>query len=169
MFSGSGAPSVVSYEVQDRIASVTRVCSYDRPGLGWSEPARDEYGLVQSAQDLEELLKQAGEDGPFVLAPESYGGMIALLVASDEANNVAGMVLIDSSEPELWFEKTGETLDWWSRRHAMMNFAWETGLVRMLLTHFQPDWIENMSAQNREWFWALYSRQMPGYNELQSA
>lgn len=169
MFSGSGAPSVVSYELQDRVAKETRVCSYDRAGLGWSDAAVSERSLAASADDLMALLDQAGEPGPFILAPESYGGMIALLVVDRRPDLVSGMVLIDSQEPELWFEKTGETLPAMSRRTFMMALGWRVGLVRIGLRFGQPEWIDNMSEQNQAWFKALYSRRMPGYGELMSA
>ncbi|WP_432201139.1 alpha/beta fold hydrolase [Erythrobacter sp. W53] len=169
MIAGAGAPSVVSYELQDRIAPQTRVCSYDRAGLGWSEPANREQGVVEATRDLQDLLAQAGENGPFVVVPESYGGMVALLAALDWQDNVAGLVLIDASEPDLWFEKTAETMGALGRHTALMKFGWRTGIIRAGLEYGQPDWIDEMSVQNREWFQAIYSRDMPGYREYTSA
>lgn len=166
MFSGSGAPAVVSYELQDRVSQHTRTCSYDRAGLGWSERSGIEQGLNAVSDDLIELLDNAGEQGPFILAPESYGGMIALLFASSRPADIAGLVMIDSSEPELWFEKTGETLGAWSRNTTWMQFAWRTGLVRVFLKYGQPDWIADMAPENQIWFRAMYSRRMPGYGEV---
>lgn len=169
MVAGAGAPSVVSYELQDRVALQTRVCSYDRAGLGWSEPANREQGIAEVTRDLHDLLVQAGEKGPFILVPESYGGMIALLAALEWPEQVAGLVLIDASEPDLWFEKTADTLGPLGRHTAMMKFGWHTGIVRSALKYGQPDWIDKMSAQNRAWFGAIYSRHMPGYAEYSSA
>jgi len=165
MIAGSGAPSVVSYELQDRLALQTRVCSYDRAGLGWSEPANHKQDLVETTRDLFDLLDQAGETGPFILAPESFGGMIALLAAKKWPDRVAGLVLIDSSEPEFWFEKTGETLRPLWRNTAMMQFGWRTGIVRLALDYGQPEWIDRMSDQNKAWFKAVYSTHMSGYGE----
>lgn len=169
MIAGAGAPSVVSYELQDRIALQTRVCSYDRAGLGWSEPANHEQSVPVVTRDLHDLLDQAGEKGPFILVAESYGGMIALLAALDWQDNVAGLVLIDASEPDLWFEKTADTIGALGRHTALMKIGWRTGIVRVGLEYGQPDWIDEMSVQNREWFQAIYSRDMPGYGEYVSA
>lgn len=166
MISGSGAPSVVSYELQDRVSAKTRVCSYDRAGLGWSEPSRTGQSLSAMSDDLFNLLHQAGETGPFLLAPESFGGMIALKFIQDHPESVAGVVFIDSSEPEIWFDKTGETLGTWKLNTTWMKFAWRTGLVRLLLGFGQPNWIDDMSPQNRAWFRVNYSRYMPGYGEV---
>lgn len=92
--------------------------------------------------------------------------MIALKFIQDHPENVAGVVFIDSSEPELWFDKTGETLGTWRLNTTWMKFAWRTGLVRLFLGLGQPDWIDDMSPQNREWFRVNYSRHMSGYGEV---
>lgn len=166
MITGSGAPSVVSYELQDRLSTQTRVCSYDRAGLGWSDPSQTEKSLGAMSEDLMDLLDIAGETGPFLLAPESFGGMIALKFIQDHPDTVAGMVFIDSSEPDLWFAKTGDTLGAWKLNALWMKFAWRTGLVRLFLRFGQPHWIDAMSDQNRAWFRVIYSRPMPGYGEV---
>ena len=49
--------------------------------------------------ELEALLKAADEPGPYVLAGHSLGGLLALLFAEQNADDVAGVVLIDSSHP----------------------------------------------------------------------
>src|SRR5690349_3671331 len=47
MLAGGGTPSVASYEAQDRIAAFAHVCSYDRAGLGWSDPAGHPLTLAE--------------------------------------------------------------------------------------------------------------------------
>lgn len=104
---GEGGPTVVldhvgagnSAEwglVQPRLAADTRVCSYDRAGFGWSDPApagpRD---ALTEARELHTLLHNAGEAGPFLLAGHSYGGRVAKLFATLYPAETAGLVLID--------------------------------------------------------------------------
>lgn len=79
MLSGSGAPTVSSAELQVRLAKISRVCSYDRAGLGWSDPPRRPMSLAATLADLDGLLAKSGERGPFVLVPESFGGLIAVI------------------------------------------------------------------------------------------
>ena len=55
----------------------------------------------RSAAELHDLLDAAGEEGPFVLAAHSYGGIVARYYAHEFPGDVAGMVLIDSFSPEL--------------------------------------------------------------------
>ncbi|MBK6761936.1 MAG: alpha/beta hydrolase [Micrococcales bacterium] len=74
-----------------------RVCRYDRPGLGQS-PGRQGDVNVDSgmhADELRDLLRVAGERGPFEVVGHSYGGMIAQSFASRYPRQTAGMVLLD--------------------------------------------------------------------------
>ncbi|HEX8487055.1 MAG TPA: alpha/beta hydrolase, partial [Propionibacteriaceae bacterium] len=108
---GQGSPTVVLSNglgrnsagwarVTDPVAATTRVCAYDRAGQAWSdEAARPQDGL-QSAKDLHTLLAEAGEPGPYVLVGHSTGGTHAITYAARYPDQVAGLVLLDSSSPE---------------------------------------------------------------------
>ena len=106
MISGAGTPAVTLYPAQQRIAKVTRVCSYDRAGLGWSDPASKPMNLPDLVDDLETLLARGKVEGPLVLAPESFGGLIGTSYWARNPDRVAGAVMIDASEPELFFRAT---------------------------------------------------------------
>ncbi len=110
---GTGAPTVVLEAgggnsadtwagVQPEIARSTRVCSYDRAGLGQSDPAPAGVRTVQdSVGDLHALLDTAGVSGPYVLVGHSFGGLIVRLYASQYPDEVAGLVLVDGMPPDL--------------------------------------------------------------------
>jgi pimeloyl-ACP methyl ester carboxylesterase len=79
---GAGSPTVVMdaglggwsldwSAVQPAIAQFTRVCSYDRAGLGWSEPSAEPPDAQHAVDDLHSLLANSGEAGPFVLVERS--------------------------------------------------------------------------------------------------
>ena len=53
----------------------------------------------QVAADLHTLLGRAGENGPYVLAGHSTGGTYAMTFAARYPEQVAGVVLLDSSNP----------------------------------------------------------------------
>jgi pimeloyl-ACP methyl ester carboxylesterase len=55
---------------------------------------------VRAAHDLHDLLDLAGEHGPYVLVGHSIGGTYALTYAAQYPQQVAGMVLLDSSSPQ---------------------------------------------------------------------
>jgi pimeloyl-ACP methyl ester carboxylesterase len=81
------------------VARDTRVCVYDRAGRGWSEPADSPQDGAQIATDLHTLLQRGHVPGPYVMAGHSFGGLYVLTFAARYPDEVAGMVLVDSTEP----------------------------------------------------------------------
>jgi pimeloyl-ACP methyl ester carboxylesterase len=79
------------------VADHTRVCVYDRAGRGWSDPSDNTQDGEQIATDLHTLLHRAHVPGPYVLAGHSFGGLYVRIFAARYPNEVAGMVLIDST------------------------------------------------------------------------
>jgi pimeloyl-ACP methyl ester carboxylesterase len=92
---GYGDSSEVWAAVQMEVATFTRVCAYDRAGLGRSLPV-GERGVQAVVDDLATLV---GED-PVVLVGHSVGGLIATMLAHQRPHRVAGLVLVDSSHPD---------------------------------------------------------------------
>jgi pimeloyl-ACP methyl ester carboxylesterase len=107
---GSGGPTVVLQPgggdfssamawIAPAVAHRTRVCVYDRPGRGWSEPSENAQDGTRIATDLHTLLQRAGVPGPYVLAGHSFGGLYVLAHAARYPADVAGLVLVDSTNP----------------------------------------------------------------------
>jgi pimeloyl-ACP methyl ester carboxylesterase len=107
---GSGGPTVVLEPgaggrssdfglITPAVARDTRVCVYDRAGRGWSEPADTPQDATQIATDLHTLLHRGQVPGPYVLAGHSFGGLYTLTFAAQYPDEVAGMVLVDSTAP----------------------------------------------------------------------
>ena len=94
---GGGLPGLLWIFVQEEIEKSARVCSYDRAGIGWSEPASGPLSPQQIASDLHSLLKTAGVPGPYALVGHSAGGVYVRAYASQYSSEVVGMVLVDSS------------------------------------------------------------------------
>ena len=99
LFNGMGEVSASWARITGEIDRTTRVCAYDRAGQGWSEDAPRPQDGVSAAADLHTLLRAAGETGPFVLVGHSTGGTYAMTYAARHPEQVAGMVLLDSSSP----------------------------------------------------------------------
>lgn len=108
---GVGSPSVVlesglggsSFDwgfVQPEITKFTRVCSYDRAGMGYSDPGPSPRTTRRSAHELAQLLDRAGISGPLVLVGASIGGFTVRVFASEHAERVAGLVLVDASHED---------------------------------------------------------------------
>ena len=111
---GQGTPTVVLeaaaagmsvgwWWVQDDLAKTTRVCSYDRAGLGWSEAGDGGYRAGRVPDELHTLLERAGERGPFVVVGHELGASFARMFASRFRDQTAALVLVDdpsgSTEP----------------------------------------------------------------------
>jgi pimeloyl-ACP methyl ester carboxylesterase len=97
--SGLGGMSASWARIVPEVSRTTRVCAYDRAGQGWSDDAPQVPDGLQAAADLHTLLQRAGEDAPFVLVGHSTGGSYAMTYAVRYPDQVAGMVLLDASDP----------------------------------------------------------------------
>jgi len=144
---GSGAPPVVLEAgiagssagwalVQPSIAEFTRVASYDRAGLGWSDAARAERSVQQMVGELRALLSAAKIPGPFILVGHSFGSLLVRAYAHSFPDEVAGLVLLDPVSIEYWSrcsqrDKTRIALGArFSRRGAILA---RLGIVRLAL------------------------------------
>ena len=86
--------------VQPDIASLTRVCSYDRAGIMWSEPGAEPRDAHRVADELNALLEASAESPPYVMVGHSLGGLFQRVYDSRHPDEVAGFVFVDSSHPE---------------------------------------------------------------------
>ncbi len=98
--SGAGEASPMWGWIQPQLAASTRVCAYDRAGFGWSENGPRPRDAQQIVNELHLLLQNAGVQPPYLLAGHSLGGELMRLYAGEHPDQVAGLVLIDSSHPE---------------------------------------------------------------------
>jgi pimeloyl-ACP methyl ester carboxylesterase len=97
---GSGGFSAQWVRVQREVSGTTRVCSYDRAGMGWSEMGPEPRDAEQITRELRTLLKGANIEGPYVLVGHSFGGLYVRTYAARYPDEVAGVVLVDSSSPK---------------------------------------------------------------------
>jgi pimeloyl-ACP methyl ester carboxylesterase len=97
---GASMPSVAWTAVQRAVSPHTRVCSYDRVGLGWSYGAEGSADAEAVARRLRSLLRNGQIAPPFVPAGHSIGGAYSLVFADLYGDEVAGLVLVDASHPD---------------------------------------------------------------------
>lgn len=119
--------------VRDALARDGRVVSYDRAGLGWSDPGTGRFDAATSAAELHIALRAAGVDPPYVLAGHSYGGLVVRMFADRHPGEVAGMVLVDASHPDQWAHipasRNGRTVALGNRVTALLA---RIGVLRLI-------------------------------------
>lgn len=128
--------------VQPDISRFAKVYSYDRAGLGWSEPSPNPRSSLNMVKELHALLQAAHIDPPYILVGHSSGGANILMYALLYPQEVSGLVFVDSvhekqsqllpADPELpWSERLTSFSDpHWGRATAplgisrfMLNFS----------------------------------------------
>jgi pimeloyl-ACP methyl ester carboxylesterase len=104
---GQGTPTVIvengAFPLVDEIgnslsadvAANWRICTYDRAGTGKSEVGPNPRDAKQISKELNQLLVNAGETGPFILMSWSIGGLYTPLFAIEHPDQVAAYVFID--------------------------------------------------------------------------
>src|SRR5690349_17168655 len=139
---GTGSPTVVieaglgdwstswAGYVQPEVAKTTRVCTYDRAGLGWSDASSLPSDAAQFAKELHTLLQNANVPGPYVMVGHSLGGLIVRIFAHDYASEVAGVVLVDSMNPRQVTESLSNKLALFSSLEAALA---RVGVGRLLV------------------------------------
>ncbi len=103
---GQGSPTVIVASggfsvdwglVQPKVAQFTRICTYDPSGTAWSDrvEGQEHPTCADRVNELHELLKNAGIDGPYVIVGFSMGGLTARLYEARYPKEISGMVLVD--------------------------------------------------------------------------
>lgn len=106
---GSASDSSTWRFVQPKLAAFSTVVSYDRAGLGQSEPATSPRTAKRVASDLNDVLRAANLKPPYVLVAHSLGALYSREFAYLYPDEVAGMVLVEPAPPAFYG---------WFRHHA---------------------------------------------------
>jgi len=94
---GAGGSTLDWRRVQGRMAQLTRVCAYDRAGMGFSDSGPLPRTAKAVMEDFVALLQAAQLKPPYVLVGHSLGSYFVRLYADHYLSNVVGMVLVDPS------------------------------------------------------------------------
>jgi pimeloyl-ACP methyl ester carboxylesterase len=143
--------------VQPEIATTTRVCAYDRAGLGWSDRGPMPRDALHQAAELHTLLANAGVTAPYVLVGHSLGGLTVRMFADRYPDQVAGLVLVEASDPDAWSrlgKPEGVGVD-----HTMLTVApllGRIGVFRLgLVPSYNPD--PDLPPQQRDELKAFFN------------
>jgi pimeloyl-ACP methyl ester carboxylesterase len=136
---GRGAPIVVLEapasglssswaRVQEALEPLTRVCSYDRAGLGWSEQGDEPFDPGRVPLELQALLAGAGEKPPFVIAGAGIGAAYARTFAARFPVTVEAVALLDAPGAG----RSSRDRDSLGRMPAAMPWLARVGLLRAM-------------------------------------
>lgn len=135
MDSGLGGNSILWTNALPAIGILTRACAFDRAGYAWSDPAPADIprSSRQIVAELRAALKLAETYPPYILIGQSFGAINMLVYAYTYPEEVAGLVLVDPSHPDM-FERvpqvpSGDTL---ARGFRMISGLGSLGLLRWI-------------------------------------
>jgi len=133
--SGGGDDWIYWQKVQPDLSRTTRVCSYDRAGLGWSAHQPGPRDATNIARQLHTLLQQAGESNALVMVGASAGGFYIREFVSLHPAQAAGVVFVDSSVPDQFTAIPGS-----GDREAVLARRFHEALI---------EWLQNASGWAR--------------------
>ncbi|XP_016095713.1 uncharacterized protein [Sinocyclocheilus grahami] len=142
----AGMSSDVWYYVQESLSLSTKVCTYDRVGLGFSRRTLQNettgtekvWGISTTGRmvdDLHRLVKAADIATPFILVSSELGTLNGRFYSHIHDTQVSDLVLIDPI-PEDVFEEEKWQQFWYSHlvpSLQMMQFSAAAGLSRLLI------------------------------------
>lgn len=129
---GSGDDSTLWEDMVRRVSAFARICTYDRAGLGWSDPAPGSKTIDDRAADLNTLLMAAKVPAPYILVGHSYGGYIVRRFAAVYPASVQGVVLVDAPDEEFSFAPDGiRDIEQTRTQERRRGWLTQVGLARL--------------------------------------
>ena len=96
---GLGGDRGVWADVMTALMATDRGCSYDRAGLGLSQPAPKPRTTNDQVDDLHALIAAAKLEPPFVFVGHSSGGWNVMVYGDRYPDDVSGVVMVDVRPP----------------------------------------------------------------------
>jgi pimeloyl-ACP methyl ester carboxylesterase len=163
--SGLGGFAMQYLRIQPDVAEFTRVVAYDRAGQAWSDPGLTPRTPENLAGELKALLIRLNIQPPYILVGHSFGGLLVRCYTGFYPAEVAGVVLVDSSDVEQY--EAFPDLDQMARQTAagvrLMKFASKIGLGKTLTRLSMGSSFKALSPDDLNLFVSIASR--PGHHE----
>jgi pimeloyl-ACP methyl ester carboxylesterase len=129
---GNASYSLDWWEIQHSLEPAFRVCTYDRPGYGWSEVNGNPRHALHATEELHSLLEIAGEMSPYLLLGHSLGGLHMQLFALTYRDEVVGLILVESPGAKLDTGSFLKTSQMTLSSHRAMRLLATSGLLRAI-------------------------------------
>lgn len=154
---GEGSPTVIMESglndfslhwayVQPEVTKFAKVCTYDRAGLGWSQPSSRARTTGVIIDELHTVLTKAGLEGPYILVGHSFGGILVRAFAHQYPGEVVGMVLVDSAHENQLARLPAmhKAFDQLVQQFSLLGSLSSLGLIAL-----SPDQIPNQGLPDR--------------------
>ncbi len=99
-FHGAGDIALHWNLILPEVGEFARAVAIDQNGEGWSEHGHG-AAIPQQVYDSRESLQRGGLKPPFILVGHSLGGILAMEFAYTYRKDVAGVVLVDATHPDV--------------------------------------------------------------------
>ena len=97
---GMGDDSSVWNKVAEEVSLFSRVITYDRAGLGWSEKSPHKRDSKTIVAELHSVLEKKDITEPIILVGHSFGGVNMQRYALSYPEHIAALVLVDSAHED---------------------------------------------------------------------
>jgi pimeloyl-ACP methyl ester carboxylesterase len=105
---GAGLFSIGWRWVMPALSPSTRVCAFDRSGVGWSERGLPPYDGITAANELNELLDRADIEKPFIYVGHSLGGNMGMIYHHQYPGDLSALVMLEPADPAIFLQEIGE-------------------------------------------------------------
>ena len=124
-----------------------RVCAFDRSGLGWSASGPPPYDGISAANELHELLEQAGIEQPFIYVGHSLGAMLGRIYHRQYPADLDALVMLEPADPAIFLRDLeedrgkpvvrGAPISDCGKRCVLMRILSSMGVVRLALDQIE--------------------------------
>ena len=155
---GSGNPTIVLDAgasmfstgwrwVMPELSQATKVCAFDRSGLGWSETGAAPYDGITAAEELHQLLEKANVKKPFIYVGHSLGGNLGQIYYQHYPSDLKALVMVEAADPAMLINDLGEMKDEKIQRGKqitdcgvrcfMTSFVSSIGVIRITMAQLE--------------------------------
>lgn len=135
--------------VVSQVAPFATAFTYDRAGIQRSERGTQPKTGAAMAQDLHELLHQAGYQPPYLLVGHSLAGLMIRSFVATYPKEVSGIVLVDTSHPDQLKRLPAQLTEEGPPSRWVVRLATEVGVVRFLSSQSQYEGTQPSDRINR--------------------
>ncbi len=135
---GMGDDSSVWNKVAEEVSQFSRVITYDRAGLGWSEESPHDRDSKVIVAELHSVLKDKDITGPIILVGHSFGGVNMQRYALTYPEYIAALVLVDSAHEDQ-IEEMPQTNYLQKYLFKFGMWAAPVGIPRLYLSNINPE------------------------------